>query len=133
MVRQPQFQRGSVAGKRGAVYNMGVKQILKYYADQSNLMTSDLAYVNWQASEGVSSVSLKQQYRSAERSATATSLTIIMHLSHWLDHQFTNTITSLHGSTGQTAILLRRTKVEQFVLGYQGSVSENPLAQRNYS
>ena len=66
MVRQPQFQRGSQAGKRGGVYNMGVKQILKYYAEQSNPMTSDLAYVNWQAAEGVE-FSIKKQYRSAER------------------------------------------------------------------
>ena len=72
-MRQPQFQRGNQAGKRGAVYNMGVKQILKYYAEQSNPMTSDLAYVNWQSSEGVMSFSLKQQYRSAERSGKAMS------------------------------------------------------------
>ena len=61
----------SPAGKRVGVYNMGVKQILKYYAEQGNPMTSELSYVNWQSSEGMS-FSLKQQYRSIERSAAAT-------------------------------------------------------------
>lgn len=66
MVRQPQFQRPNQQGKRGAVYNMGIKQILKFYNEQSNPMVSELAYVNWQATEGVT-FAIKHQYRSAER------------------------------------------------------------------
>ncbi|KAK7109429.1 GATOR2 complex protein MIOS-like [Littorina saxatilis] len=67
LVRQPQFQRPNQQGKRGAVYNMGIKQILKFYNEQSNPMVSELAYVNWQATEGVT-FAIKHQYRSAERS-----------------------------------------------------------------
>ncbi|KAK7500780.1 hypothetical protein BaRGS_00008024 [Batillaria attramentaria] len=66
LVRQCQ-RKPAPSSKRGPVYNMGVKQILKYYTDQSNTMESDQAYVQWQPSDGVA-FSIKHHYRSQERS-----------------------------------------------------------------
>ncbi|XP_076467214.1 GATOR2 complex protein MIOS-like [Babylonia areolata] len=66
-VRQPELQRGGCPGKRGGVYNMGVKHLVKYYNGSGGPMVSDQVFVNWQASEGVR-FSIKQQHHSPERS-----------------------------------------------------------------
>ncbi|KAL8558525.1 hypothetical protein ACOMHN_038849 [Nucella lapillus] len=71
-VRQPQLQRsGAGQAKRGEVYNMGVKQLVKFYFEQTHPMVSEPDFVSWQTAEGVK-FSTKQQFRSVERSLALT-------------------------------------------------------------
>lgn len=67
LVRQCLRKTAQASNRRNPLYNMGVKQVLKYYTDQSNPMDSDTAYVNWHAADGVA-FAIKHQYRSQERS-----------------------------------------------------------------
>lgn len=66
MVRKDLFQKKLSLGRLPSIFNMGVKQVLRYYGDASIPMNSDLIYANWQCVDDVS-FNMKHQYRSQER------------------------------------------------------------------
>ncbi|XP_025096511.1 GATOR complex protein MIOS-like isoform X2 [Pomacea canaliculata] len=68
LVRKDLFQKKLSLGRLPSIFNMGVKQVLRYYGDASIPMNSDLIYANWQCVDDVS-FNMKHQYRSQERAA----------------------------------------------------------------